>query len=464
MPKKTYTVSTRLQVQSPLVGYMKEYIKDYNTIYRYAWQIYTSPTYAFATDSKFRTHLCERFGILGRTANSMIRDIKGTIEAYVELKKTELQQVERKIEKNEENVKQLELEINRLKPKVTKNQATKQELEKYRAKKQRLYFQKNKLNQRNQQRNHLKYQLEHHRISLGFGGKSYFRKQYFLRENQYKSHLVWYEDYKKHRDKNVYYLGSNNEKQGNQLFQMTYNKSTDDFTIQVRKEFKYDTEEKYVVEQVDFKYQKKILQQICMAYEQKERPSALSYRVHREGKKWYLQVMFTIEYKEYETTSANGVLGLDYNDGFIEMSETDEKGNLIGLYHYKLSYHGTGNKAKTEIEQVMSQIVTKAKEKGKSIVIEQLDFKKTKAKQTKGKTKKGKEYNRMLHKFDYSRYQTVLGNGSHRKKVELILVNPKNTSKIGNQKYSERMKLSVHQAASYVIARRGQGYCDTLVS
>ena len=113
--------------------------------------------------------------------------------------------------------------------------------------------------------------------------------------------------------------------------------------------------------------------------------------MHREGKKWYLQVMFTIEYEAYETTNQYGVLGLDYNDGFMEMSETDEKGNLIGLYHYKLWYHGTGTKAKTEIEQVVSRIVTMAKAKGKSIVIEQLDFKKTKAKQTKGNSQKGKE-------------------------------------------------------------------------
>lgn len=464
MPKKTYTVNTRLQAQSALVCYMQDYMKDYNKIYRYAWQIYTSPTYKFATDSKFRTHLCETFHILGRTANSMIREIKGTIEAYFELKRTELQQLKRKIEKNEEKVKKLEAEINGLKPKVTKNQATKQELEKYRAKKQSLYFQKNKLNQRKQQKNNLKYQLEHHKISLGFGRKSFFRKQYFLRENQYNTHQRWYQDYKKQRDKNVFYLGSNNETQGNQLFQMTYNKSTDDFTIQVRKEFGYDKEEKYILDKVNFKYQKEILKQICMAYEQKERPSTLSYRVHREGKKWYLQVMFTIEYEAYETTNQYGVLGLDYNNGFIEMSETDEKGNLIGLYHYKLWYHGTGTKAKTEIEQVVSQIVTMAKAKGKSIVIEQLDFKKTKAKQTKGNSQKGKEYNRMLHKFDYNRYQRVLENSSHRKKVELIKVNPKNTSKIGKEKYSDRMKLSVHQAASYVIARRGQGYRDRFVS
>ena len=42
MPKKTFTVSTRLQKESPLVCYMQKYIEDYNQIYRYAWQVYTS--------------------------------------------------------------------------------------------------------------------------------------------------------------------------------------------------------------------------------------------------------------------------------------------------------------------------------------------------------------------------------------------------------------------------------------
>ena len=70
----------------------------------------------------------------------------------------------------------------------------------------------------------------------------------------------------------------------------------------------------------------------------------------------------------------------------------------------------------------------------------------------------------MLHKFDYSRYKTTLNNCCHRRKVNLIRVNPKNTSKIGKQKYSDRMKLSVHQASSYVIARKGQGFVDKLAS
>ena len=35
-------------------------------------------------------------------------------------------------------------------------------------------------------------------------------------------------------------------------------------------------------------------------------------------------------------------------------------------------------------------------------------------------------------------------------------------SKIGKQKYSNRMKLTTHQAAAYVIARRYQGFKDNL--
>lgn len=464
MPKKTFTISTRLQKNSPLVCYMEAYLPEYNQIYRYAWQIYTSKAYSFRTDSKFRTHLCEKFGILGRTANSILRDIKGTIEAYFELKKTELQQLEQKIQKKQEQVEVLKGVINGLKPKIANNTGTQKQLEKYRTAKQSLYFQQNKLNKWKQQRENLKYQLKVKHISLGFGSKELFRKQYFLKENGYKSHEGWYCAYVKQRDKNVYYLGSNNETQGNQMFQMRYDTNRDAFTIQVRKDFGHDTEEKYVADSVDFRYQKEILKQICTSYENRERPHALSYRVHREGKKWYMQVLFTIEYETYETTATNGVFGLDYNDGFIEVSETDEKGNLIGQYHYDLKYHGTGNKAKTEIEQTLCQIVKRAERRGKSIAIENLDFKHTKAKQTKAKTQKGKTYNRMLHKFDYSRYKSVLENCSHRKKVELILVNPKNTSKIGKEKYSKRMKLSVHQAASYVIARKGQGYRDKVVS
>ena len=47
--------------------------------------------------------------------------------------------------------------------------------------------------------------------------------------------------------------------------------------------------------------------------------------------------------------------------------------------------------------------------------------------------------------------------------VMLKMVNPAYTSKIGKQKYSKARKLTVHNAAAYVIARRGQGFEDKYI-
>ena len=153
---------------------------------------------------------------------------------------------------------------------------------------------------------------------------------------------------------------------------------------------------------------------------------------------------------------------MDYNDGFIQLSETDKSGNLIHLQKYDLKFHGCGNKAKTEIEQTLHTITKYAVKVGKDIVIEDLDFKKTKSKQFKAESEKGKDYNRMLHRFDYSRYKQKLKDITVNQKVFLALVSPRNTSKIGKQKYSNLKKLTIHQAASYVIARRYQGFNDNL--
>ena len=68
----------------------------------------------------------------------------------------------------------------------------------------------------------------------------------------------------------------------------------------------------------------------------------------------------------------------------------------------------------------------------------------------------------MLHLFDYRRYKDTIRNSCHRHKVQLQLVNPKNTSKIGIQKYSWKKKLNPHQAASFVLARMGQGFQDSI--
>ena len=464
MVSQMVTISTRLEKTEELQSYFESYMEEYNRVYREVWYHMTSPDYEknYAKPSYFVTEMCEKHQMLKRTINSIRYEVKGRIQALQALKETELQQLEIKIARKEEKINQLKLSINQLKSLVRENQATKQQLSQYRRKKQRLYYQKNQLNQMKQTYENVTYQIEHHIVKIGFGGKKMFAKQYHLKENGYPTQKKWKEAYRKARDKTIFYLGSGDETSGNQMVQLQYQPKTNDFEVKIRKEKKYCTsskeQDKYIrLHHIKFGYLQEVLVEVW-----KEGKQPISVRVQRKQNKWYFQCMFAIRYeeKEYRTSSQYGMFGLDYNDGFIEMSETDTCGNLVGQYHYELNYHGTGKKAENEIRQVISEIVNLAEKKGKSISIEALDFKKTKAKITKGKGTKGKKYHRMLHLFDYRRYQETLKNACHRHKVVLQKVNPKNTSKIGKGKYREQKKLNTHQAASYVIARRGQGFCD----
>ena len=190
--------------------------------------------------------------------------------------------------------------------------------------------------------------------------------------------------------------------------------------------------------------------------------STQPFRFHRNGNRWYLQAIFEQWFESYRTVSKYGTIGLDYNDGFIELSETDRSGNLIFQRHYDLKYHGTGNRAESEIRNTIADIVKYAESRCKDIIIENLNFKREKARRSQSFRMKGRRYNRMLHQLDYRRYKQTLINTGFNHRVNVVMVDPKNTSKIGKQKYCNSRKLNIHQAASYVIARRGQGYIDRL--
>ena len=95
---------------------------------------------------------------------------------------------------------------------------------------------------------------------------------------------------------------------------------------------------------------------------------------------------------------------------------------------------------------------------GKDVSIEDLDFK---IKKSKTESKQSKKYNEMIHALAYRQFSDIVESVTYRNKVNLIKVNPAWTSWLAKQKYCGAMKLNVHVGASYVIARRGQGYKDT---
>ena len=116
---------------------------------------------------------------------------------------------------------------------------------------------------------------------------------------------------------------------------------------------------------------------------------------------------------------------------------------------------GSGNKTENDILLIINKLTELAIYTGKDIVIEDLNFLKTKSKATKGKSEKGKKYNEMLHSLAYRIFLNRTEQICNRKNVGLIKVNPAWTSWIAKNKFCDKMKLNIHTGASFVIARRG---------
>ena len=472
MPKRIITVETRLQCNTELTNYLNSTVSMYEQVKRSIWHEMTDKDYnkKYAKESEFAKHCRNKYNLHSRTINSIIHEVKGIMHSYMELKKTELVSVTNKITSQQSRVDKTIKCLDKLKPKVTDNKATDKELNKYRKYKQRLYYQKNRLNRLKIKKQNLEYVIDHKIYNLCFGSKQMFRKQYNLSANNYKTHTKWHNDFVKSRDKNILFLGAYNETLGNQMINLSYDKDTDLFNIKLRKIEKTNNKkgsaDNYILcDSIKFSYHKDdIIELLNEHLLNNKNKQSITYRFHRENTKWYMQIMFDLYFEptSYITRCNNGVIGLDYNNGFIQLAETDKYGNLVNLKKYNLQYHGTGNKAKTEIEQTISDIVKYAQSVGKDIAYENLNFKSTKSQQIKATSKNGKQYNRMLHQFDYSRYKQKLQDISFNNQVFTYYVNPKNTSKIGKQKFANRMKLTIHQSAAYVIARRYQGFKDKL--
>lgn len=459
---KVFTIETRLNTRNnaEIIEYAKEYSVLYGKMIRFAWHRIKDDGKLPMKKSEFNTLLQKTFGVNKRVANSVIYEVAGIYRALYQLKWTEFFQLKAKIAKKYKKYEKLQQEVYVLKEKAKANSLLEGQLSYYRKLKADLFYVKQKINRMSRSLKNLLTVLDSRKLEICFGSKKLFLAQYHLAENHMTSHKVWYEAFCKRRDNRALYIGSKDEQRGNQLVQLVpmVNVGKDNsYTIQIRKNTKA---REYVRGTCNFKYMGGQLAKLIV-----DKEHGISYRIKFRGKKCYLQAMVTIDRdsKDCLTRSTYGTIGLDYNDGFIEMAETNEIGNLIKLKHIDLEYHGTGNKAESEIREKISDIVNYAISVGKDIVIEDLDFKQTKAETEEAKSDKGNDYNKMIHLFDYSRYKSTFENCCYLRNINLIMVNPAYTSKIAKQKYCEQRKLVIHQGASFVIARKGHGFVDKYI-
>lgn len=383
-------------------------------------------------------------GILRRTANSIISDAVGCLNALKKLKVHEQKQLRYKITSLTEYINELEAikadNCAMLRANVSIN------LIKHRNLRRKLVAKKAKLNRLTQRLNTLTYQIEHNIYKLCFGTKKLLKSDYdaFIAQ----------------RDSQIGFVGGKSEKAGNQLLQLSFDASRNQFNVQLRKDFGgfkdiANKADKYVFGRVYFNHHLSELKAIL-----RYKNSPLSFKIIKRNGRYYLYCTFEVQRDEsdFKTRSSYGTIGLGFNKGFVTLSETNQYGHLVGTdvlpYRFKAGFCTTN-----DLRQLARYVVEIAESVGKDICIEDLDFK---IKKAKTQAKKNKKYNEMIHSLAYRQFTNYIEYAGHYHSVLVKRVNPAWTSWLAKQLYCPKMKLNTHIGAAFVIARRGQGYKDSV--
>lgn len=443
MSNRKFIIVTQLHEESNrcLIEYMEFSRREYGKALRETF--YASKHCGF-NKSKYNTYLQRKYGIVSRTANSIIYVAQGRFNALKALKEYERKQLERKIKHLEDTV------IPKLVEKRNQNSTKLREgvsisLVQQRNLRLRVVAKKAKLNRLKQKLSVLGYQLETGRLKLCFGTKRLLKKDY--------------KKFTERRDSQMTFVGAKNEAACNQVLQLTYNRRSNQFLIRLRKDFggykSAKGEDRYARGKVYFNYQKGQIASIL-----RSKASPLSYRIIKKNGRYYLCCIFEFqaESKDFVTRFSYGTIGLDFNKGFVTLSETNQYGHLAQTQFLPYRFK-SGNKTKTDLQSIASHVVGLALRMGKDVCIENLDFR---AKKAKTEAKQGKKYNAMLHSLAYREFSEVMESVTFRNRVRLNKVNPAWTSWFAERIYCKPMKLNIHTGASYVIARRGQGYKDAV--
>ena len=448
MLKQKYTTVTQLHEvnNKDIIEYFENVCVYFCKLQRKAFHIFKNENIKGnkVEYNKFRQDFMKEHNISKRTTDSILKDVLGRIKGLAELKKYEVSLKKQKIKKLKEEIEKLDNKILEFQEKM-KNKIKVSHLKYWNLKKSRA-FKKMKLNKIQMRLEQVKWQIETGNYKLCFGTKN------LLKSNKTEFLLQC--------DSQISYIGSQDETGRNSMFQLNYNNRNNQFDIKLRKDFGFDKEEKYVFGKCYFNNHKnKLIEALG-----NKNSTPLTYSIIRKNRRYYLHCTFEyrIENKDLFLTRKNyGTIGIDFNKGFLTVSEIDRNGNLVKTDILKYRF-GKGNKTQSDLENCISKILKRALETGKDVCFEDLNFKGTKSKTTKGKTDKSKKYNNMLHTLAYSLYDKLMTNMTFKNKIGIIKVNPAWTSWIARNKFCERMKLNIHIGAAFVIARRGLGIKDTI--
>jgi IS605 OrfB family transposase len=162
-------------------------------------------------------------------------------------------------------------------------------------------------------------------------------------------------------------------------------------------------------------------------------------------------------------TRANGVLGMDANGDpyHLALAVVSPDGNL--KRHLTLSLEEVDrapNKGAKELAlwKVAHRVVAVAEKHGVAIATEKLKY----LRKSRRGDGSGRHFRRNQHRFAYRALLEKIHSLARKRGVEVLEVNPQDTSTIGALKYAPQLHLSKDVAAAYVIGRRALGFEEKL--
>lgn len=423
--KETFTYQTRLVLNEKAENILSEYASLFNSIERRLYAQLRKGKRAASCKNEF----LKKYGITARQFNACRINLEGKIAACEATQKQAAINLRQRIDL-------LDKEIKRLEKKSSKAFVLHQ-------KKRRKYNLTIRL--ANMQKN-----MKDQNFHLCFGGKKLFRSQFFLEKNRLTSHEQWKSKWVAQRNSEFFVLGSKDETTGNQSCTITL-RPDGKLTLRLRLPNQViPTHSKYLlIDNVSFAYGQEAI--LASLYNQ----TAISYRFKKDHKSWKIYASTNLKKPDPVTQEDKGVIGIDLNTDHIAYVETDRFGNPIDTINIPWNSYGkTKQQLCALIGDISKQIIEKAKQTKKPIVIEKLDFRKKK------NSLKEKRLSRLLSSFAYTHFFNSLSARAYKHGITLHRVNPAYTSLIGSINYAKRYGLSTHLAAALCIARRHQKFSE----
>lgn len=424
MTNITLVAESKLYLKDNLLLY--DYFDDYSRLFNFLVRRcvhHLKNKLNGESESRYRTNLMLEFNITNRMAKAVIRTAKNQLKLLKESARYQYNNLYKR-------KRSLYKKIVKLKAILSSSSAT---LKQRKLAKLKLFWTQMKLNKVNQLiDNGLK-------LHLTFGTK------HLLKVNKRK--------FLTKRDNQVVYIGDKNETCGNLQFQVSFNSKYNRFEYKLRLDNRWESDSnKYIYG--SFVLKNKDAKEYILKTLSEKKSNPLTYRILKRDGSLNLQIMYRRETTDV-TRNNHGVLGVDFNKGFISVSEINSDGKLQSLTRYNYLHQGKTTKTKTSMLDLVSKLISQAVNVGKDIVIEDLVSLDSNKKQEKITSK---NYNRMINSLKFGLFKRCLLSKATKEGVSVHTVNPYNTSKIAKESYTDRMKLNVHDAASYVIARRFYQY------